>query len=70
MDLWMHRMEASQARMDEDERMRGTQESELYRSNNGAELAGKLHYSSLELMALHDRHFSSKRGAQQNGSKI
>uniref|UniRef100_A0AAV1T8V5 Uncharacterized protein n=1 Tax=Peronospora matthiolae TaxID=2874970 RepID=A0AAV1T8V5_9STRA len=40
MDLQMQKMEPSQARMDEDERMRGAHEKELFRSELGADFAG------------------------------
>ena len=51
----MQKMEASQARMDEDERMRGAHESELFRSELGADFAGRLHGGAMELEELHDR---------------
>ena len=56
MDLRMQRMEASQARMVEDERMRGAHEIGLFRSELGADFAGRLHGGTIELDNLHDRH--------------
>ncbi|RMX68213.1 hypothetical protein DD238_006537 [Peronospora effusa] len=55
MDLRMQKIEASQARMDEDERMRGAHESELFQSELGADFAGRLHGGAMELEDLHDR---------------
>ena len=49
----MQKMEASQARMDEDERMRGAHESKLFRSELGADFAGRLHGGAME--DSHDR---------------
>ncbi|RMX68145.1 hypothetical protein DD238_008565 [Peronospora effusa] len=55
MALRMQKMEASQARMDEDERMRGAHESDLFRSELGADFAGRFHGGAMELEDLHDR---------------
>ena len=55
MDLEMQKMKASQARMDEDESMRGAHESDLFRSELGADFAGRLHGGAMELENLHDR---------------
>uniref|UniRef100_A0AAV1ULS3 Uncharacterized protein n=1 Tax=Peronospora matthiolae TaxID=2874970 RepID=A0AAV1ULS3_9STRA len=53
-DLRMQKMKASQARMDEDERMRGAHEIEVFRSELGVDFAGRLHGGAMELMDLHD----------------
>ena len=55
MDLRMQKIEASQARMDEDERMRGAHESEMFRSELAADFAGRLHGGAMELKDLHDQ---------------
>uniref|UniRef100_A0AAV1V999 Uncharacterized protein n=1 Tax=Peronospora matthiolae TaxID=2874970 RepID=A0AAV1V999_9STRA len=51
----MQKLEASQARMDEDERTRGAHESELFRSELGEDFAGRFHGGAMELEDLHDR---------------
>ena len=70
MDLQMQKMEASQARMDEDERMRGAHESELFRSELGADFAGRLHGGRYSLTTCTIGSLSSNRGAHQRGSTI
>ena len=52
MDARMQKMEASQARIDEDERMRGADENGLFASRLGAEFAGRQHREDLELSDL------------------
>ena len=55
MEFRMKKMEAFQARMDEDERMRGAHESDLFRSELGADFPGRLHGGAMELEDLHSR---------------
>ena len=54
-NLRMQMMEASQARMEEAERMRGAHEREPFRSELGADFAGRLHGRVMELKGLHHR---------------
>ena len=56
MNARMPKMEASQARIDEEERMRGADESGLFASMLGADFAGRLHRGALELSDLRERH--------------
>ncbi|RQM09687.1 hypothetical protein DD237_008016 [Peronospora effusa] len=55
MELRMRKMEASQARFDEDEQMRGAEDSGLFSSMLGADFAGT-HRGALELSDLRKRH--------------
>ena len=48
MDERMKKTELSQARIDEDERMRGAVESGIFSSKLGADFAGKLHRDALD----------------------
>ena len=60
MDARMQKMEASQARINEDERMRGADKSGLFASIVGADFAGRLHRGALELSDLRERHGSAQ----------
>ena len=69
MEFRMKKMEAFQARMDEDERMRGAHESDLFRSELGADFAGRLHGGAMELEDLHDRQPQQQLRRAPTGSK-
>ena len=67
-DARMQKMEASQARIDEDERMCGTDESGLFASILGGDFAGSLHRGALELFDLRERHGSAQ--ARRVGGRL
>ena len=55
MDMRLQEMEESQARMEEDERMRVAAEREMFSSMLGADFEGRLHGGALELADLYEQ---------------
>uniref|UniRef100_A0AAV1TRR8 Uncharacterized protein n=1 Tax=Peronospora matthiolae TaxID=2874970 RepID=A0AAV1TRR8_9STRA len=68
MDARMQKMKFSQARIDEDERMRGADESGLFASLRSADFAGRLHRGALERLEPRERHVSAQ--ARHVGSRL